>query len=233
MVILFNKGDMKKSKLIHYCLGILFLTIACIASLDSEAQNNKDENGRVTKEFYNESSLRITFIKGNIVHIQLIPKSKSFKESGLNRYKFIDDKPDIIPKVDINSDKSFSLESPTLKVVCNGKTGEILITSVKSKKVLLDQTRADFPENYSYATFKAEKDEDWLGFGDQTRKRLYQRGFIADCNVTEIKSYNPVPFFMSTKGVGVLVNTTYHIVFDMCKTDSDQYSWKDSRICIH
>jgi len=82
-------------------------------------------------------------------------------------------------------------------------------------------------ERSSSVVFNADKDENWIGFGDQSRERLYHRGYIADCYVRNVKSYIPVPFFMSTLGVGILVNTSDRVVFVMCKSNPDNYSWVD------
>ncbi len=58
---------------------------------------------------------------------------------------------------------------------------------------------------------------------------MYQRGYMADCDIRNVKAYIPVPFFMSTQGIGVVVNTTYRVVFDMCNSKPDFYSWVDER----
>ncbi len=79
----------------------------------------------------------------------------------------------------------------------------------------------------SSVSFKAEPDEDWTGFGDLTRTRLYHRGFKFDCWVRNVKSYIPVPFFMSTKGYAILVNSTHRVEFDICADVSDRVTWKD------
>jgi len=131
-------------------------------------------------------------------------------------------------KVDISKSKNgFSIETKRLIIKGNNSTGEIVVTGPNGKEILLKQIAANFMESSSSTVFKADKDEDWIGFGDQTRERRYHRGYSADCYVSNVKSYIPVPFFMSTLGVGVLVNTTNRVVFDMCKSIPDNYSWVD------
>ena len=180
------------------------------------------------KDFYNGSMIRVNFLKENILRIRISPKGKKFSESGLNRYNFINDiSQDNLQVKFSGSKEGFSAETSRLKLTGNRLTGEIVITDPSGKKILLDQISADFSDSSSKVILKAGKDEDWIGFGDQSRERIYQRGYISDCYVRNVKSYIPVPFFMSTQGSGVLVNTSYRILFDMCKSNPDNYSWID------
>ncbi len=180
------------------------------------------------QDFYRGSMIRINFLGEGILRIRISPKGKIFNESGLNRYGFINDISRDNLKVNFSGTKDgFSAETSRLKLTGNRITGEILITDPSGKKILLDQISANFSDSSSKVILKAGKDEDWIGFGDQSRERIYQRGYISDCYVRNVNSYIPVPFFMSTQGSGVLVNTSYKIIFDMCKSDPDNYSWVD------
>jgi len=70
-------------------------------------------------------------------------------------------------------------------------------------------------------------EEDWVGFGDLVRDRLFHRGYKIECIVTDVASYLPVPFFLSTRGYGILVNTTSSTTFDMAAEQSDRFGWLD------
>jgi alpha-glucosidase len=178
--------------------------------------------------FYKGSDIQIKFLKENLVRIQISSKEKKFIESGLNRYGFIHDSISDYVKVNFSNTKNgFNAETSYLKLKVNQLSGNILITDPAGKKILLNQISANFSDSSSKVIFKAAKDEDWIGFGDQSRERIYHRGYIADCYVRNVNSYIPVPFFMSTVGTGILVNTSHRIVFDMCKSNPDQYSWVD------
>jgi alpha-glucosidase (family GH31 glycosyl hydrolase) len=76
-------------------------------------------------------------------------------------------------------------------------------------------------------SFNARKGEDWIGFGDVTRERMFHRGHKIDCWVRNVKSYIPVPFFISTEGYAVLVNSTHRVKFDMCASKPDRTAWLD------
>lgn len=76
-------------------------------------------------------------------------------------------------------------------------------------------------------SFQAEAGEDWIGFGDITRTRMYHRGHKFDCWVRNVKSYVPVPFFLSTRGYAVLVNSTHRVEFDMAASQPETVRWMD------
>jgi len=75
--------------------------------------------------------------------------------------------------------------------------------------------------------FDAVKDEDWIGFGDVVRDRMFHRGHSVDCWVRNVKSYVTSPFFISTRGHAVLVNSTHRVQFDLCAATPDKVTWKD------
>jgi alpha-glucosidase (family GH31 glycosyl hydrolase) len=182
----------------------------------------------IEKDFYRGSVIRVKFMKENMLRISISQKGKAFIESGLNRYGIIRDITDDNMKIRISeSGKSFSAGTPRLILKANSSTGEIVITDQSGKNIILHQLSADLSGIPSRVTFRAADDENWTGFGDQSRERIYHRGYIADCYVRNVQSYIPVPFFMSTRGAAVLVNTSYRIKFDMCKSDPRDYFWDD------
>lgn len=79
----------------------------------------------------------------------------------------------------------------------------------------------------SRVSLNVQPEDDWIGFGDVARDRMYHRGYEIDCWVKNVKSYVPVPFFISTAGYAVLVNSTHRIAFDMAVAAEDRVSWTD------
>ncbi|WPV64129.1 glycoside hydrolase family 31 protein [Chitinophaga sp. LS1] len=83
-----------------------------------------------------------------------------------------------------------------------------------------------------------QSDEHFFGFGermdflDQRGKKVQMevgRGkekphIVGAYNVLQA-NYSPVPFFMSTKGYGIFLHTTYNSTWDMGNTESDAYSF--------
>jgi len=180
-------------------------------------------------KFVNGQDLKITLVRERIVRIQIAPEGKTSGDSALNRYGFIVE-PDTnnIPVNIKESPDAFIFESPEISIEGNLKTGELKVMD-HNGKILLEQERVVFKDDYAQAFFMAKDDDDWIGFGDSTRERLYHRDHVIDCHVRNVASYIPVPFFMSARGGGILVNTTHRIVFDMGKSKADEYSWKDER----
>ncbi|HBL75788.1 MAG: hypothetical protein A2W90_04615 [Bacteroidetes bacterium GWF2_42_66] len=221
-------GQLKQRRTNYIIWGMIFI-LGLIISREVIGNTVREKpSAMLEREFCKGTSIRLKFLKENIVRIQISPQGGKFSESGLNRYGFIQDLNANNLDVKITESKNnFSAETSQLKIKGNNLTGEIVITDASGKKTFLKQVAANFQEKSSNVVFNAEKEEDWIGFGDQSRKRLYHRGYMADCYVTNVRSYIPVPFFMSTLGTGILVNTTYRVVFDMCKTNPDNYSWVD------
>ncbi|MDK2807506.1 MAG: hypothetical protein PWP24_237 [Clostridiales bacterium] len=73
-------------------------------------------------------------------------------------------------------------------------------------------------------------DEKFYGFGEHYAT-LQQRGKVMETYVYNQyqnqgdKTYLSVPFFYSSKGYGLYLNSTYYSKFDMAATDSSQYSF--------
>ena len=203
---------------------IYFILLLSASLVNGQIIPNAVEAG-----FFNHSTIRIQFLNENIARIQIAIDGKNFSGTGLNRYGFIHDS--IAQKMNVKERKSkggFTVEGGNISIACNAQTGEINVADSRTGKKYLQQVKATVSDGMSRVLFSAvSKEENWIGFGDQTRKRLYHRGYLADCNVRNVQSYIPVPYFMSTEGAGVLVNTTYHIVFDMAKSNPDQFFWLD------
>ncbi|MHA4808054.1 glycoside hydrolase family 31 protein [Flavitalea flava] len=232
----------------HYLLPFLLTLLSLVqvqvqAQVQAQAQEKSKDNSKnnsknytnnsntsiVEHSFNKTSRIRIEMISANILRISIVPEGGVFQNSGLNRYGFINLPDSGIFKPQISqTSQGFLAQTADMRVKINYVTGNIHVTDPEGSKVLLDQSAATFDHGTTEVVFKADKEEDWIGFGDQSRTHLYHRGYMADCDVRyKTSTYIPVPYFMSTKGVGVLVNTTYHTIFDMCKTKPDTYNWKN------
>lgn len=204
------------------------LSLLLVLSLAWPSRAQKTNRHVVEHGFNKTSRIRVDLLSNNILHISIVPQGGAFQNSGLNRYGFIipPDSDNFKPQVSAGG-QSYSAKTADMQVKINYSTGSIRITNADGTKLLLDQASATFDRG-TEAVFNADKQEDWIGFGDQSRTHLYHRGYTADCDVRyKTSTYIPVPYFMSTNGVGVLVNTTYHTLFDMCKTNANTYNWKN------
>jgi alpha-glucosidase (family GH31 glycosyl hydrolase) len=175
-----------------------------------------------------KDGIRVQLIADNMVRVR-IARSNDFSETALSRYGFLQETGNGELETTIkDSPDGFIVESSKIRVRWSKGNG-LSISDRKSGGTILEQSGVELTKKNATVRFNAKKSEDWIGFGDQTRTRLYHRGTVADLYVRNVKSYIPVPFFMSTGGYGILVNTTHRIVFDMAKTKPDEFSWTDHR----
>jgi alpha-glucosidase (family GH31 glycosyl hydrolase) len=175
--------------------------------------------------FADGAVLRASFLAEDILRIEAgLPEKLG--PTGLNRYGFITE-----PAEDARPRPALAEQSAETDAVrlTMDEEGALAVVDKRTGAEVLRQAGLHFGGPWAGARFAAAEDEDWIGFGDQTRDRLFHRGHGADCWVLNVKSYIPVPFFMSNRGVGVLVNTTHRVSFDMCKSDPDFYEWRDKR----
>ncbi|MCA1809553.1 MAG: TIM-barrel domain-containing protein [Kiritimatiellia bacterium] len=173
--------------------------------------------------------VRIDFLREDMLRIRMAPRA-AFSDSALNHYGFI--REPRAAKFTLTGKQQAGglvLETAAVKLEIPRQGGGLKLLDKRRRITVLRQTGTQFTPQAAHARFRAADDEDWIGFGDQTRERLYHRGSLADLWVRNVKSYAPVPFFMSTRGVGTLVNTTHHLVCDMCRTRPHEYSWADRR----
>lgn len=176
------------------------------------------------------SRLQVRFLTPTLARVQLFPQYREFEGTGLNRYHFIQEPEPLEIAPEALPDGGRKWSSGALSVQCDAK-GMLLCQNGKGE-TLLEMTDALLGRKAAQVGFRAQDDEDWVGFGDQTRKHLYHRGHKAICWVSNVSSYCPVPFFMSTKGYGVVVNSTHCVIFDMAKTQPDRFGWKDERAVV-
>ncbi len=181
------------------------------------------------RELPGRERIRIRFLREDVLRVQLT-WDEDFLDSGLNRYGFITEPAAPAVRVDASEDEyEASAESSRVRIrfVDSGRMLEI--TDKITGQTVLRQVEAHSGRRAATARFLAAPDEDWVGFGDQSRERLFHRGHTADCWVSNAKSCIPVPFFMSTHGAAVLVNSTHRVVFDICRTEPSHFSWRDPR----
>ena len=69
--------------------------------------------------------------------------------------------------------------------------------------------------------FALTKEERLYGLGDSNRENVMRRGGVYELWVLNVTSYIPVPMLLSSRGWGLLMNTTWRNTFDVGKTDPD------------
>ena len=160
-------------------------------------------------------STQITRLSPDCVRIRIYNEGSARPQgSALNRYGFI-------------FEEEMKREgAPQLEIVQKCAECGALEAQDGAGRLLFKLTGVDFSQKGAEARFELfDPDEEWIGFGDQTRKRLFHRGFKANCQLSNVTSYVPVPMFLSTRGYALLVNTTYDVRFDMGCSNPAEFSW--------
>lgn len=137
-------------------------------------------------------------------------KDGDFTESLLSRYNVLKENGSVEAETAENEE--------TFTVVSNGIS---LTVDKKTYSLTIDGTTA--PVTFDFASFKGDNyekkgftlscalddDERFFGLGDESRKNIARRGTHSKIDIRNIASYGPIPFLMSTKGYGLLLNCTY------------------------
>ena len=175
------------------------------------------------------ATLRVEFLTDRSLRVRVSPDG-AFADTGLNRYGYIaePDAAGLAVQTARDGDATV-LRCGDAEVRIDAGTGRLAVGRVDGDPPRLQQVGVEFGPTAASARFAAAPDEDWTGFGDLTRERLFHRGHVCDCRVCNVTSYVPVPFFMSTRGVAVLVNTTHRVTFDMARAEPAHFSWRDRR----
>ncbi len=172
--------------------------------------------------------LRVEILAPRIARVRLSPDGK-FPQTPLIRYGFFrGDWPGAGRRTETR--REARLDSGRFAVVIDKTSGRLRFEDADGRALLEEcaAPRSD-PQTGFAARFAAQPDEKFLGFGDQTRGRIEHRGATADMWVRNVASYIPVSFFMSTRGYGLCVNTTFRHRFDMCASKPDEIGFESAR----
>ncbi len=124
--------------------------------------------------------------------------------SALNRYGFIQE---LTPSRKTGRAR---LESRKNSFALKGKKGEPFLAG----SVAAGESETTF-------SIRLAKGERFYGLGDLTRDRIEQSGSRAVMWIKNVNRYIPIPFIMSSRGYGLLVNTTFRHVWDIGRTRKD------------
>ncbi len=169
--------------------------------------------------------LKVDLSEENIVRIHA-GGLDGYQDSLLNRYEFIEQLEELETtankenclkfgnsySLSINPDLAFSLK----------KDGELLFETLAGYQ---PGTAATCFQNQGYAFCSTiMQNEKLLGFGDQYRQGFLLNGQQESLWIRNQSDYIPVPFFMSSKGYGILFNTTRRLYYDFGVKEQDKCS---------
>jgi alpha-glucosidase len=149
-------------------------------------------------------------------------KTGRWTESGLNRYGiFAVSFPDAAFEKSEGKEE-LAITTSQAKLVVSRKDGAITLWAADGRAL----TRQDAPryeDNGGYdMRFTLAKDERIYGLGDVSRENIMRRPGVYEFWVRNVKSYVPIPVVMSSRGWGMLMNTTWRNTMDVGKSDPDR-----------
>ena len=163
----------------------------------------------------------VEVLQNSIFHIRIAPEHRFDSYSALSRYGYLEKLP---PEEDLSVSRTGELLeicAPGGTLTLREKEGTLLLVSA-SGKTLLSQKSLTFSGKTVSSVFTVDPGEDFAGFGDVSREHYFHRGRKISCWIRNVKSYICVPFFMSTAGYGLLLDSTHKSVFDMDSTSCNE-----------
>lgn len=164
---------------------------------------------------HDDVRLKVTAFEGGILRVQA-GGLDGYQDSLLNRYGIIEP---LAPCAEARWHER-TLELPDGHRL---KVGEDLSFRLLKNETLLLATGpghqpATAPTVYQNRGFSAEfslhPEEKLIGFGDQYRKGFLLNGQRESLWIRNQSDYVPVPFYMSSRGYGILFNTTRRLFYD-------------------
>ena len=172
--------------------------------------------------------LGLSFPTANTLRFQLSPKGNIGFASGIAEYSVVENGTSIVistSKLQVTIEKSpygieiFDLEKQEM-LSENGNTGNELSWLTDGENVV-----SGFKEGYS-----SPNSEQFYGFGERYNG-IEKRGELVDTYVfnqyrdQRNRTYMAMPFFVSSKGYGIYLNSTYYSQFDMANSVATQYKF--------
>ncbi len=149
-------------------------------------------------------------------------KTGQWTESGLNRYGILAASfPEIAFKQTDGKDE-LSIGTAQARLVVSHKDGAVRLAAADGK-VLTLQEAPRFETRGGYdLRFTMTPEERIYGLGDVCRENIMRRPGVYEFWVLNVTSYIPIPVLMSSRGWGLLMNTTWRNTMDIGKGDPDR-----------
>lgn len=178
--------------------------------------------------------LGLSFPSADVLRFQLSPQGDTSFEAGAADFSVEEDNDSII--ISTSALEVTVTKSPYSMEVRDLDTGKLLTQNGGTGDELSWLTDgAGLVENFrdSYESSSSEK---FYGFGERYNG-IEKRGETVDIYVYNQylnqgeRSYLAVPFFYSSKGYGLYLDSTYYSQFDMADSDPDQYTFTVNAFC--
>lgn len=190
-------------------------------------------NGTIVLNAASDSStfspqIGISFPTEKTIHMQVAPNGKTAFDSGIVDYTVND------------TTNSIEIATSALRVTITKSPYQISVYDIVNDKVLTESIPGgelawltDGSKMISGIKdgYVSPENEQFYGFGERY-DGIAKRGNIVDTYVYNQyqnqgnKTYLAVPFFYSTRGYGLFLNTTCYSQFDMASTQPDRYTFR-------
>jgi alpha-glucosidase len=149
-------------------------------------------------------------------------KTPQWTESALNRYGILTAK--FAPVAFERSERQgvTTLRTKEALLAISRRDGAIVLAATDGKP-RVEQAAPVYETLGGYdLRFSLRKDERIYGLGDVSRENVMRRGGVYELWVRNVKSYIPIPVVLSSRGWGLLINTTWRNTVDVGHSDPDQ-----------
>ena len=174
---------------------------------------------------WRDATLRIDACEPGIVRVRKHPGDEA-PVSPLVRYGFFRD---AWPGVGVELDETedfVAVSTELLTVRADRDDGRLTVTDASGAIVLREHEPAEAgPQPGMRLRFDLPRDRRFFGLGDQTRERIEHRGTRGDLWVRNVASYIPIPFLWTDDGLGLVVNTTRRLWFDLGAASKDWFGF--------
>lgn len=160
------------------------------------------------------SSLRVDVLTERLFRVRQTAGSR-WTESGMNRYGILTE---TFPAVSYESDGAGRIKTACACLTVDLSDGKVSLEDA-SGNVVEKMSASPRHEGMCKLSFSLVDDELIYGLGDSNRENIMRRGEAYEIWVMNVVSYIPVPMALSSKGWGMLLNSTWHNFFDVGKSD--------------
>ena len=144
-----------------------------------------------------------------------------FNGSALNRYNILCRKDEPTEYDITESPETVTLKTKDASITVETSAGSLTVFDNKGNVITHVEAPWKFEKEGFGVSIKMSDDEKIYGMGDTTRECLEKRGFMKKIWVANVTSYVPIPFLMSSRGFGILINTTWKHYIDVGNKKKD------------